>query len=966
MDRGAREQGWRGTVTDAHATIASAPDSCTQSDGPPTVADGPDAPNDSAEFQTPFRRGETLGRYVVLDPLGAGGMGVVLAAYDSRLDRRVALKLLHHDDSDDGANHARLLREAQALAKLSHRSVVSVYDVGEIRGRVFMAMEIVEGPNLRRWLAAATRTPSQIVAVFRDAGRGLQAAHDSGVVHRDFKPDNVLIGPDGRGHVTDFGLALEQLSEVPILPASSSHVPTSVRLTQTGVVMGTPAYMPIEQHVGRPTDHRSDQYSFAVSLFEALYGRRPFSGANPAELCVAIKRAAISVPSTPINVPRRVHRAVLRGLCAKPEDRFPSMRAFVRALTPPVRSQRAWIAGGLAGLAVGAGAVALADPPERPCSSFEGRVADVYSNDDKRQILSAFTATGAPYAQSSFDATTHALDAFADRWAEAAREACLATERGEQSGRMLDLRMSCLDRGLRRLGATAEVLAAADAQTVEHASALASQLPMVTPCADAESVSRGVFIPETDAQRSDADELLPVLDKASVLLWQEDVDGIHALLEPVDARLRSSTHPRVLAQHKLVEGRTLVGPERLTLLHAALEIALEHNLDDLGANACVAAGYAYKEELAEARAVSMFEQALALGRASGQPSSILNALAGLAKAAESRLRYDEAIEHAREAVRVSEDASTYGTRASTLLLLSELLHGRDGVLAGLEELELAHALLVREVGEHHPAQEEYLQEVLTRANERGDNEKALDTSKRLMVLLRRNRGPGSTREAVTLANLSTTQMSLGRYEDALRSISQADDFFRKALGDDYANRAGLLNNRGSLLIAMGRLDDARTTMTLARTLFEARLGPGTEATGVTQLNLSEIERLAGNLEAARTHALGARKNFTAQLGPEHVRIGRANVALAEVELAAGEPDAARASVARALDIGTPKPAEQRLWALLHAEAMLRSTTLTAAERDEALATVDAVRNAPAQRSEYSRNTRNALTRIDAL
>ncbi|MGH1341890.1 MAG: protein kinase domain-containing protein [Nannocystales bacterium] len=952
-------------MSDPQATVTSDPEAVTRPEGSPTDGVHSEA---SRAVRVPFRRGEALGRYVVLEPLGVGGMGIVLAAYDSRLDRRVALKLLHPDESEDGANHARLLREAQALAKLSHRCVVSVYDVGEIRGHVFMAMEIVEGPDLRRWLAAGPRTPREIVAVFRDAGRGLQAAHESGIVHRDFKPDNVLIGPNGRAHVTDFGLALEQRSEIPALPASASasHLPPSARLTQTGIVMGTPAYMPIEQHVGRPADHRSDQYSFAVSLFEALYGRRPFAGANSTELCVAIKRAEVSVPSTQRTAPRRVHRAVLRGLSAKPEDRYPSMRAFVRALTPPVRNRRTWVLGGLGGLAVGAGAVMVADPPQRPCSSFEARVAQAYTPDDKRQLLSAFTATGAPYAQSSFDAATRSLDAFSEDWVEAASDACLAAERGEQSGRMLDLRMACLDRGLRRLQATTEVLALADARTVERAADLAEQLPRVGPCSDSEVISRGVFIPETDAQHTDARELLPVLEKASVLMWQENRDSVRAVLEPFKARLTSSTHPRVRAQYKIIEGRTLRGPERLALLHEALAVALEHNLDDLAANASVSAAYAYKDELAETRAVSMFEQALALGRASGQPLPVLGALAGLAKVAEVQLRYDDAIEHAREAVRVSKDIPTFGTQASTLLLLSELLHKRDGATAGLEELEVAHALLVREVGANHPAQEEYLQEVLTRANERGDSKKALETSKILITLLRRNRGPGSTREAVTLANVASAQMALGLYEDALESVSNSDEYFRKDLGDDYAHRAGLLNNRGTILIAIGRLDDARTAMNLSRSLFEAHLGPGTEATGVTQLNLSEIERLAENLEAARTHALEARAIFSKRLGPEHVRIARADVALAQVELADNEPDTAWASIARALAIGTPKPAEQRLWDLLQAEAILRSTTRTAAERRQALATVDAVRNAPALRSEYTRNTRSALTRIDAL
>ncbi|MBV1862098.1 MAG: tetratricopeptide repeat protein, partial [Nannocystaceae bacterium] len=737
-------------------------------------------------------------------------------------------------------------------------------------------------------------------------------------------------------------------------------------LTQTGVVMGTPAYMPIEQHLGQPADPRCDQYSFAVALFEALYGQRPFAGSNTAELCAAIKRAAPAIPSTPLAVPRRVRRAILRGLCAQPKDRFPSMLALVRALTPPVRSRRTWMLGGVAGLTIGAAAVALVDPPERPCSAFATRAAAVYSGTDKRKILSAFTATGTPYAQSSFDATTRALDVFSKQWVEGANGACLATDRGEQSGRMLDLRMSCLDRGLRRLGATVQALTTADARTVERAPKLTEQLPDLAPCANTETVSQGVFIPETQAQRADAQELLPLLDKATVLVWQDDLDGVRAALEPFDTRLRSSTHPRVRAQHQLVEGRTLRGGERMALLRGALDVALEYNLNDVAAKACISAGYAHNDQLEGDRATSMFEQALALGRATGQPIPVLDALAGLSKVAAGQLQYDVAIEYAREAVGVSGDAQTFGVRASALVLLSELLHKRDGAEAGLEQLELAHALLVREVGEHHPAHEEYLQEVLMRANERGDSEKAVETSATLLALLRRNRGPGSTREAVTLANLSSAHKALGLHEEALESLSQSDEIFRKKLGDDYAHRAGLLNNRGALQITMGRLDDARTTMLLARRLFEARLGPGTEATAVTQLNLSEIERLAGNLQAARVHAQEARGHFSKRLGPDHVRTARAHVAIAEVELAADEPERAAVSMAHALTIGTPRPAEEMLWSVLKAEATLRSSTQTDTERHEAQAAVDAARNTAAEASSYGTKTRDALIRIEAL
>ena len=270
-------------------------DEVTQGDAAVTVADGETpAPDEHA----PFVRGSGLDRYVVLETLGKGGMGLVLAAYDPKLDRRVALKLLRQRSSSP-ENHARMLREAQSLAKLSHPAVVSVYDVGEVGDQVFIAMEFIDGPDLRRWLEETKRPVDAIVAIFRGAAWGLQAAHDVGIVHRDFKPDNVLVGSDGKPRVTDFGLALDAHTLVPLGPATPM-TPPDLRLTKTGMVMGTPAYMSIEQHRGLLTDPRSDQFSFCVSFFEALYGVRPFSGLNGDEYCAAIERGLL--PRPPVAV----------------------------------------------------------------------------------------------------------------------------------------------------------------------------------------------------------------------------------------------------------------------------------------------------------------------------------------------------------------------------------------------------------------------------------------------------------------------------------------------------------------------------------------------------------------------------------------------------------------------------------------------------------------------------------------
>jgi serine/threonine protein kinase len=232
----------------------------------------------------PLARGTQVGRYVLLDAVGSGGMGVVYAAYDPELDRKVAIKLLRFDrlGSEAGErDRLRLQREAQAIARLSHPNVVHVYDVGTFGDQVFVAMEFVAGRTLRQWAEEEPRPWREVVDRFALAGRGLAAAHAAGLIHRDFKPDNVLLGDDGRVRVVDFGLAR---------PAGQQPAPEGERtpsggtlahpLTEWGVVVGTPAYMAPEQLRGEASDERSDQLSFCVSLYETLYGERPFPGGS--------------------------------------------------------------------------------------------------------------------------------------------------------------------------------------------------------------------------------------------------------------------------------------------------------------------------------------------------------------------------------------------------------------------------------------------------------------------------------------------------------------------------------------------------------------------------------------------------------------------------------------------------------------------------------------------------------------
>jgi tRNA A-37 threonylcarbamoyl transferase component Bud32 len=282
---------------------------------------------------------QRLGRFRVLGKLGEGGMGVVLSAHDEQLDRQVALKLLTRARHDAVA-HERLIREARSLARLSHPNIVSVHEVGESEGTPYLVMELVVGQTLRQWLDGdGEHQPSrlEILRMFLAIGRGLSAAHELAVVHRDFKPDNVLVGHDGRARVVDFGLARvahagtgkPEDELVGARPVPGEHEPS---LTATGALMGTPAYMAPEQWLGKPADARSDQFSFCVALFQAIYGHAPFAGTTMAELMVAVLEEAPAPVRTSDRLPGALHEAIMRGLDKQPERRWPAMEPLLQLL----------------------------------------------------------------------------------------------------------------------------------------------------------------------------------------------------------------------------------------------------------------------------------------------------------------------------------------------------------------------------------------------------------------------------------------------------------------------------------------------------------------------------------------------------------------------------------------------------------------------------------------------------------
>ncbi|MEM6993378.1 MAG: serine/threonine-protein kinase [Myxococcota bacterium] len=462
-------------------------------------------------------RGRQLEHYLVLGELGRGGMSVVYRAYDARLHREVALKVLRGAARDRDAS-ARMLREARAMAQLAHPNVVPVYDAGTTDGHDWVAMELVSGDDLRRWLAGA-HTSDDALSIIVAAGRGLAAAHAKGLVHRDFKPANVLVSPDGRVRVTDFGLARTADLAVSVGggpddadddPRTALDTgPLSEPLTHCGTIVGTPAYMPPEQREGGVVDARSDQFAYCVAAWEALYGERPFPD-DDTQACAA--KAAHTLREPPDRaISQAVRAALTRGMSPDPEDRFPSMDALLDVLDRrPSATRRRWFVAAAGGIVVLAAALATRAAREQAnrCTGGAARLQPIWSEARAEQIAAAFAGLDVANAGAAWQRARSFVDLYTERWLTMHREACEAsTVRGEQTPAVHDLQQACLDDRLRHVDALLAVLVDPNEAVVRRAAKAASGLPELSPCADVEYLQARVPPPE-DAEAAKQVEAL--------------------------------------------------------------------------------------------------------------------------------------------------------------------------------------------------------------------------------------------------------------------------------------------------------------------------------------------------------------------------------------------------------------------------------------------------------------------------
>ncbi|MCH9683844.1 MAG: serine/threonine-protein kinase [Deltaproteobacteria bacterium] len=424
----------------------------------------------------------SVGRFRIREPLGRGGMGIVYAAEDPVLERRVAVKLLRLERHGPREAAQRMIREGRAMAQLDHPGVLRVFEVGRSGDRVYVVMELATGGTLDAWLGRERRHVDEVLDRLLEAGLGLEAAHERGLVHRDFKPQNVFIRSDGSACVGDFslvrGVELGETVAEPLADAGTSS-PTAVPGADdpgavTSAFGGTPGYMSPEQLAGGPIDARADQYAFCVTLWEALLAAGPkLAGARAAE-----QREAGVVPKAHAGaaVPRPLRSLLERGLAADPDERFEDMGQLLDRLRAYRTRRRRWrrrTTGGLAILGVGAelvlasGGISVGAPV---CSGAASRVGDVWNEAGAMEVRRSFGGTAIEGAEHAADRVVARLDDYATAWATEYRERCKDTrQRGLRSEYQFSSAAVCLSDQLLAMEAVVDRLTTADAATVEHA-----------------------------------------------------------------------------------------------------------------------------------------------------------------------------------------------------------------------------------------------------------------------------------------------------------------------------------------------------------------------------------------------------------------------------------------------------------------------------------------------------------------
>ena len=824
----------------------------------------------------PSQLPDRLGRYHVLGSLGQGAMGVVAAAYDPELDRKVAIKLLKAGARDPVRARERLRREAQALAKLSHPNVVGVHDVGIHDGQVYIAMEFVEGQTLREWIDArmllgmerSERSWDKVLALFEAAGRGLAAAHAAELIHRDFKPDNVMIGQDGRVRVMDFGLASlhdeEQLESIPDEQALASGSFSDIRLTATGAGIGTPAYMSPEQWAeGGEVTARSDQFAFCVALFEAIRGQRPFKGDSLGRLRRSVTRGEIEQPLGRLDAPLWLREVLARGMKSDPGQRFASMDELLAALERGRGRGRRMVA--LAG-ALGLGALLAAglgyrawerDQREAACARAGESIDEVWNASVAERLRGGLEHSGVAHGATAAERITPWLDARAEAWRARRVELCghESLTRDWDASTVAKAEW-CLSQNRRQLKTLVGMLSEADDKTLITMLPVAAQPGTIADCLD-----EGALLLQPDAP---AQELQEPIGRAYAELWGIEhlqtlgqLDAARAQVEQARERAQELDWAPLLSKTQLIEADVLGDAGEYEL---AVELARR----------------SYMEAAAADRWASAFSAALGLAKLEG----------------ERRGEFDAAtlwLEHAEVARGHAGDP--HGQREASLLVVLGAVQFRTGEFEAAKD-SLNRALELREgsLGADHPDISWALNNLGGLYGSTGDPARGLELLQRALEITKRNYGEEHPRVATKLRNIGMMKIELEDFAGARETLEQAIARDSEQLGARHPNVATGRSNLAKALIALGELDAAQRELEQALEIREQALGPEHPKLAdsyATQCSLLERRAQREQARASCTRALEIRE---VALSPDHPKVAESRAQLEA--LGPAEPPAA--------------------------------------------------------------------------
>ncbi len=837
--------------------------------------------------------GDLVGRYKIVERLGMGGFGVVFRAYDAQLERDVALKLWRVDALSSGGEESidDLVEEARALAKLSHPNIMAVYDAGRDGERVFLAGELIEGASLydRACGEDSNIAPEELAKWMAQCAYGLASAHDVGLIHRDVKPDNILIGNDGRARLVDFGL-------------STSAFSTANAEELAGPLAGTPAYMSPEELRGEPASELSDQYSLCASFYEACHGKRLVA----AESMETLKELAEKPPAPVFDkrLPARLRKALRQGLHTDPAQRHASMAALAAALRPKGASRVVPFAfGGVVAVAAGLAVLWTSDLDEnkRDCAVLAAPMKEAWSPARAGVVEKSFAALGSDYAQEAFAQVDNSLKAYAGKWQSAAIDACQATYHEQRTSEaMFDRQMLCLDRRLGEVQTLIDLMTEADQALLERAPRAMAQLVDLSHCSDREALSNLPPLPDDPEQRKALKALEANLAKAEgsrfAGRYEEATEIAKRALEessalgyaPLEAEAafelgfvwsyRSDVDEA--ARHlEQAHHKALASRDFRTSARAAVELVLVYGV--------LARNYEKAREWTKHAdsAVS------AAGNDKLLRSNLENNLGDIAR---QQNQLDEALQHHSAALKLQKElyGPTDRSVAQSLNNLGLVKHAAGDYAAAAAFYYEALGIFRSVLGEHHPYVGKTAGNLGSIYIDLDDPERAqglFDLSLKIAV---DTYGEGTLSVAKARFNSTTAMAELGKLDEAYDILLGLEKELSANFTEDRHILAQVTNSLGVIANQLGNNEVAEEHFSKALSIYEEVQGAQHPDVFFAKFNLAQVVSLLGRQDEALGLMNAVVAGYTTVSGPEHPMTGNAHGARAEVFLKLGRADKA--------------------------------------------------------------------------